>query len=512
MKLRSIALAVAAIASSSAFAAPAVNVDAPGTVRIHMSGASALRAAVAGVVLNDICGGSASNNTTTLYNVAESGSGFTFANNFWAISCRVTAAGGALVGLPANTPIAFFKSDAGGSAQGVFPVYFGDQRPFVDAADLSKCSTSIADRAYTACSGTRNARPMVGISDVEPALFKELNVPADPLDADDDAYPKAGLSAGQQGELTIKPVVQTIFGVAVNTALYNDMFTKQNLGSRKDFAGATCTPASSDEPCVPSIGYAEARSLFAGTEANWRLLSANAAKLNSQVNLCRRVAGSGTQAAANTHLMSQVCNTSAVQPAGYDFSSSASPAEMSAFKNTTVDGRSIAKYLVDNMGGGTGTGPMPVGTTFVFEGPGTGDVVSCLNAAEKAGGYAIGHVSRENVPGANSWKHVRLEGTFPSRDVAKSGRYDYVFESTVQWKNDYVAGLSTQQQNFISKLADRMALPDSLAKLSSANQNGVAALPTSYAGDYGVGTANEIAFGSRVTRSGNSCQPMTAAK
>jgi len=82
----------------------------------------------------------------------------------------------------------------------------------------------------------------------------------------------------------------------------------------------------------------------------------------------------------------------------------------------------------------------------------------------------------------------------------------------VQWKNDFVAGLSTQQQNFISKLADRMALPDSLAKLSSANQNGVAALPTSYAGDYGVGTANEIAFGSRVTRSGNSCQPMTAAK
>ncbi|WP_409864734.1 hypothetical protein [Roseateles sp.] len=514
MKIRAIALAAAAIASApAAFAAPAVNPYDAGTVQIYMSGASALRAAVAGLVLNDVCGGSATNSSTTLYNVAEAGTGFSFNGNLWAITCRVTAAGGALVGLPGDTPVAFFKSDAGGSAQGVFPVYFGDARPFVDVADLSKCAQTTADRVYTSCSLTRNVRPMVGVSDVEPGLFTGINVPADPVDLDDDAYPSSGLSAGQQGELTIKPVVQTVFGIAVNTALYNDMFAKQGLAARKDFAGVACSTSSTDEPCVPSIGYAEARSLFAGTEANWRLLSANAAKLDTQVNICRRVAGSGTQAAANAHLMGLPCNAYGVSPATVDSSSSAAPEYISAFTGKTVSGKSLATYLVDNMGGGAGNGPMPSGSTFVFEGPGTGDVTNCLNAAEKAKGYAIGHVSRENVPasGAN-WKHVRLEGTFPSRDAAKSGRYDYFFESTVQWKTDYVSGLSAAQQTFIPKLAERMAKPDSLARLSSANQNGVAALPESYAGEFGVGSVNELTFGSRVTRAGNSCQPVTAVK
>lgn len=513
LKLRSIALAAAALASAPlAFAAPAVNINAPETVKIFMSGASALRAVMAGVVLNDVCGGTV-NTTTTQYNLEESGGAFTFDGNLWAITCRVTAAGGALVGLPANTPVAFFKTDAGGSAQGVFPVQAAAARPFVDAAALNLCTTKTADRVYRSCAGVRDEVPMVGISDVEPGLFKGVNVPADAGDPADDNYPSDGLSASQLGELTIKPVVQTIFGVAVNTALYNDMFAKQGLANRKDFAGAACTPASNDEPCVPSIGLAQARSLFAGNEGSWRLLSANATKVNTQVNICRRVAGSGTQAAANVHLMGFPCNSSPLAPATWDSSSSASPAPISSASNKTVAeqdptgvARTIAQYLADNMAG------VPAGQTFVFEGPGTSDVIRCLNAAESAGGYAIGHVSRENVPGSSNWKHVRLEGTFPTRDAAKAGQYDYVYESTVQWKNDYVATLSANQQSFITKLAERMAKPDSLNRLSSANQNGVAAMWDSYEGEFGTGTANEIKFGSRVTRGGNSCTPMTAIK
>ena len=40
----------------------------------------------------------------------------------------------------------------------------------------------------------------------------------------------------------------------------------------------------------------------------------------------------------------------------------------------------------------------------------------------------------------------------------------------------------------------------------------VAALPDSYAGDFGTGSANEIAFGSRVSRGGNSCNPVVHYK
>jgi hypothetical protein len=514
MKLRSIALAAAAVvACAPAFAVPAVSVDGASTVRVYLSGATALRAVVAGIVLNDICGGSAANATTTLYNIAESGTGFTFNGNFWGITCNVTAAGGALVGLAANTPIAVFKSDAGGSAQGVFPVFFQDQRPFVQPVPLSGCTTTTTvDRVYSGCPGTRNQAPNFGISDVEPNVFKGFNVPKDPLDADDDIYPADGLSPAQQALLQITPVVQTIFGVAVNNRLYDDMFAKQGLAAKFSSTGALCTTASTDENCIPSIGYAEARSLFSGTEANWRLLSNNAALQNSQLNICRRVDGSGTQAAANLHLLTFPCNGSAGAPADWTFSSSAAPEAVSSSLSTTESGKTIANYLIDNMGGGTGVGPMPSGTTFVFEGPGTGDVVSCLNRANNAQGYAIGHVSKENVPGTGLWKHVRLEGANPLRDNAKQGRYDYTVESTVQYLKTAFNALTASQRAFITGFTNEIKKPDSLAKLSTANQQGVAALPSSYTGAFGSGNANTIAFGSRVTRAGNSCNPMTAVK
>ena len=516
MKLHSISLAIAATAAMAcapAFAVPAVNVDGASTVRIYLSGATALRAAVAGIVLNDICGGSAANASTTLYNLSESGTAFTFNGNFWGITCNVTAAGGALVGLAANTPIAVFKSDAGGSAQGVFPVFFQDLRPFVQPVPLSGCTTvTTADRVYSGCPGTRNQAPNFGISDVEPNVFKGFNVPNDPLDADDDIYPPNGLSALQQTLLQITPVVQTIFGVAVNNRLYDDMFTKQSLNTKFSSAGALCTTASTDENCIPSIGYAEARSLFAGSEANWRLLSNNAALVDSQVNICRRVDGSGTQAAANLHLLSFPCNGNSLAPADVNASSSAAPEQMSSSASTTVSGVTIPNYLIANMGGGAGTGPMPSGTLFVFEGPGTGDVVSCLNRANNAQGYAIGHVSKENAPGTNLWKHVRLEGANPLRDNAKQGRYDYTVESTVQYLKTAFNALTASQKSFITGFTAEIKKPDALAKLSSANQQGVAALPTSYVGGFGTGSANNIAFGSRVTRAGNSCNPMTAIK
>ncbi|MFY7864425.1 hypothetical protein [Roseateles sp.] len=518
MKFHSIALAAAACAAAPAFAAPAVNVDAPSTVRLYTSGATALRAAIAGVILKDVCGGTATNASTTLYNVVESGTSFKFNGNFWAITCKVDAVGGAKIGLPANTNIAFFNSGAGGSAQGVFPVYFEDQRPFVETSNLANCKgatasdpafANVTDRAYFGCPSTRSAVPNLGISDVEPKLFKGINVPKDPLDADDDVYPADGLSDGQLAELTVMPVIQTVFALAVNANLYNDMFAKQGLATKYSTAGVLCTTASTDESCTPSVGLAEARSIFAGTETNWRLLSNNAALVGSQVNVCRRVDGSGTQAAANLQLFGFPCNANSGSPADYSFADSAAAEAMSASKATTVSGKSIANYLIDNMGGNAGNGPMPTGTTFVFEGPGTGDVTACLTAANKAGGYAVGHVSKEN-PATATWKHVRLEGAVADGAFAKQGRYDYLVESTIQYKT--AASRTAEQQAFIDGFTAQIAKPDALAKLSSNNQAGVLALPGSYAGDFGVGSVNEIKFGSRVTRNGNSCNPLAAVK
>jgi hypothetical protein len=522
---------LATFIGTAAQAAPAVDVNDAATVRIHLTGASASRAAVAGVVLNDICGGSATNTTTTLYNVAESGTAFTFNGNYWAITCKLPSAGATYIGLPVNTAIAFFKSDAGGSAQGVFPIFNNSDATFVQPAPLTGCTVATStttpnpniDRVYTACPATRIDKPNFGTSDVEPALFTGINVPNDANDPNVSSYPAGGLSPSDIAKLEVTPIFQTVFALAVNTNLYTAMFAKQSLAAKKDAAGLACTTASTDETCIPSVGYAEARSLLQGFEPNWRLLVNSVAptldsKLDSQVNICRRVQGSGTQAAANLALMGFPCNGSALTPADYNASSSAAPDAVSAFTNSTLGGLTIAQYLDANMGGApTGTPlvypAMPTGTAFFFEGPGTGDVVSCLTRANNGGGYALGHVSKENVPNAN-WKHVRLEGAYPSRDNLKVGRYDYAVESTLQWQKAAYAGFTASQKTFVTNFAKKIQLSDSLAKLSAANQQGVAALPGSNGINtaFGTGSPNEISFVSRVTRAGNSCNPLTAVK
>jgi hypothetical protein len=521
MQVRSIALAAAAACCAPAFAAPTVSVDAAATVRIYMTGASALRNSVFGLVLNDICGTSAANASTTLYNVTEGSGGVpSFSGNNWAITCVLPAA---KVGLAAGTALAFFKSDAGGSANGVFPVFYQDTRPQVQPVPLAGCTTTaIADRAYTGCPVTRDVVPYFGISDLEPAVFRGANVPNDPLDAEDDTYPSGGLTSAQIALMQVTPVVQTVFAVAVNRKLYDAMFTKQNISAKKDNAGAACTNASTDENCIPSVGYAEARSFFQGTETNWKLLvrednpstGANEgdALIDSQVNVCRRVQGSGTQSAANLTFFGVGCNSGAGSPADWSYSSSASPSASSSLTNATEDGRSFAQYFIDNMGGGAGTGPMPVGTQLIFEGPGTGDVRNCLTAANKAQGYAIGHVSRENSEATADWKFVKLEGAVPHRDKLKAGQYDYAYESTVQYLKTAYNALSTQQRAFITGFTSEIKLPNALVKLPSANQNGVAALPSAYPGVFGFGPANDVLFGSRVTRAGKSCNGFTAIK
>ncbi len=510
MKPRDLSVAVlAAMAAHAAQAAPAVNVNDAATVKVYLSGSSSLRATIAGVMLNDVCGGSAANATTTLYNVAEGSAGFNFTGSHWAITCRLPAA---KLGLAANTPIAFFKSDNGGSAQGVFPVFHQTARPFVDAHPSSCTSYSTVDRVYAGCTNITLAIPQFGVSDVQPGMFKGANVPKDPLDALDDNYPDAGLAANELSQLTRRTILQTVFGVAVNDALYAAMFAKQGLANHSTTTGAPCTVASTHENCMPSIGYAELTTFLMGNTTNWRLLvSSGDARLNSQVNICRRVDGAGTQAATNALLLGAGCLPTPTDPAGYTNSSSAAPEAVSALTSRTESGLSMADYLNANMGG-TLPDPMPTNSVFVFEGPGTGDVVSCLKRADAGGGYAIGVVSRENDPSSNRWRYVKLEGAAPSRDNLIIGRYTLAMESIMLYRTAYFNTLSAQHQSFISGFIAQIQKPDALAKLSSANQHGVAAMPSAYSGSFDARTGAAAVFGSRVTRNSQSCVPFRATK
>ena len=471
MKIRCIAAAALASLAGQAFALSPAQVADASTVKMYVSGATALRNIIGGLFTQHC-----STDLDVYYSAANTSFGgvpFTAAGDAHRVyACTMKADSPILPG----KKVAFFKSDLGGSGQGVYPVYFGG----ADGAtrtylSLASCSTRAASVPNYTCSTEQTQVPMGGVSDVEPGLFKGINVPGD-----DPNYPQDGLSADQLAALDSAPVFQLVAAVAVNKSLRDAMQTKQGLVAGSD--------AEADRP---SISQAEATSYFTGSLAapaegkGWQIIvGANDAKAATRVNLCRRVNGSGTQAMANAFIVQFPCNSAAQTPATADFSD---PPRA-------------------NLAGNAG----PAGNLFVFEGSTTGNVISCLAAAEDNAAYAIGHVSKENneLATASKWRHVKVDGIAANRDNVKNGKYGYFFESTMQWHTGRFASLSQDQQDFLTQFRATASQPDSLAKLASANQQGVAGLPDSYAGAFGTGTANEIAFGSRVSRGGNSCNPV----
>jgi len=482
MKIRSITAAVLAALSCQAYALSPAQVADAGTVKVYVSGASALR---------NIIGGLFTQHCTTDLDIFYSGVGFFGADpavnrpgtQFTAngdahrvYACTMSATSPILAG----KKVALFKSDLGGSGQGVFPVYFGGAEGATrNTLDLGSCGAKGTYGAATYVCTSDNVLKVssAGVSDVEPGMFKGINVPGD-----DPNYPQDGLSVDQLGELDTKALFQTVFGVAVNKALRNAMQTKQGLTSGSD-----------DDLQRPSMSLIEATSYFSGslgspsTGAGWQPIVADGdAKKATRVNVCRRVNGSGTQASANAHIAQFPCNTS---------------------PSTVADG-TYSDNGLSNVVASVG----PTGSLFVFEGSSTGNVISCLGAAEDTAAYAVGHVSKENDEAGTKWRHVKLDGISPNRANTKSGKYSYFFESTMQWHKTHFAALDQDQQDFLTQFRDEAGKPDSLNKLSTATKQGVVALPDAYAGAFGVGTQNEIDFGSRVSRGGNSCAPAIVVK
>ncbi len=469
-KLQAVALAAGLAMVGQANALTPAQVADPATVKIYMSGASALRNTIAGLFTQN-CTADLSvyfSSTGTF-----SGISFTAAGDAHRVyACTMKADSPLLPG----QKVVLYKSDVGGSGQGVFPVYFGAKPPFPTRKFLNltdaTCGTRQATVPNYTCTTEQNQVPMFGVSDVEPALFRFINVPTD-----DPTYPIEGLNDAQLAELDVAPIFQTVFGVAVNRSLRNALQAKQGLTVNSD--------AEADRPSMSRIEAASYINGFLADPANglgWQALVLDTEpKRNTRVNVCRRVNGSGTQASANAFLTGFPCNSQAPAPLGFDFSDAG------------------LTNAVSSVG--------PTGSLFVFEGSTTGNVISCLNAAETTSAFALGHVSKENneLASGSNWRHVRIDGVAPSRDNTKSGKYEYFFESTIQWHRDKFATLSAAQKSFLTAFRAEAAKPSALLNLSSTAQQGVAALPESYSGAFGTGTAAEIQFGSRVTRGGSSC-------
>lgn len=407
-----------------------------------------------------------------------------------AYSCRLALPIGAYA---AGTPILVYKRDLGGSVQGVAPIALNAaiDHMRVDNSCIPTATPVFNDIQlpnYT-CGNTSRRVSDAGISDLEPRFFNATinlqdNEPGNPESGAQTPVDVLGLE--------VKPLIQGIFGVAVNLRAYRALQASQGL-----------SPDDSDAN-RPSVSTTWVRAALTASlsatnisRRGWGLLikpAVDASVHTKTVNICRRQPGSGTQAISNLYFAQDPCHDSTARALRQ--SSAAAP-----------------KHAA--------TG----GTYIVNEGASTAFVERCLGSTVEdiEGAYGLGLLSLENNPlalgGDKKYRFVKLDGAQalrydPSTERgAIIGDYDLVYEATLQYNpaNRY---LSPDKLAFLDALLNRLPRPWSLAAADPDVQQGTMAPPSAWVPyQHPALPANEQAFASRVGRTtGDSCSVLRFAR
>lgn len=466
MKLHNIAAAAAIAFVGSANALTPTQLDAArtaGTLKeVFISGASAQRLTF-GAYIQEICNAA---DFDVYFNTNASPG-----NNHRAYSCTLKNAIGAWA---AGTPFLIYKRDQGGSVLGVGPISTpaAVARMTVDGTCALVGPSPTADiqvQGYN-CPNTSNVTPNAGLSDVEPARFRDL------VNYASDAVPP--VTPPTVTGMTITPLLQNIFGVAVNTKLYRSLQEAQGIigagGALIDMPADQTTWTAADIATMPSLSKEFVTSVLSGqviggsastSKRGWNLVVPAADPTGTKsVNICRRTEGSGTQASSNLYFMQNATSTAgALTPVGCAGTSTGNEADT------------------------CGTLPEVSGATpfNVRENKGSGDVETCFATADSVGeAYALGVLGRENNPRAvvpnKAYRFVKLDGVAPIPANVQNGSYPFAYDGTLQFNTAAnPAGSEIRQFLDVLRGATGMGKASTLAAADKDTQQGALALPTS---------------------------------
>ena len=314
--------------------------------------------------------------------------------------------------------------------------------------------------------------PDGGFSDVESALFGSL------------------IGAGGMNLVvpdTSANIAQA-FAVVVTDKLYLAMQLAQGLTTAPNSGVAFGLPANpaaltaadvANQPVMSKSMYATYVSETGG--GAWQTDFAplvGSAGANKNVNVCRRVDTSGTQASSNAYFLETQCRTGALQ--GF-----LAP----AFLSGNLSSVAASTGSVYRMKLNSGTSDVKTCLTKVNDNFDPQDQTVSQTAA--FGGFGVGVVSAENVPTASDkWKLVKLDGVSPNADPkqrasAAQGKYGFTMETV------YVVANPTRV-DFFAELANDLG--------QNTDLTGVYVLPT-------VATPDGDSVGNG-TKFGNNCQPL----
>ena len=252
MKLNKLAiacgLAVAAISSQAMAHGPAVTPD----LQVFISGASAQQNTLGKIVEGMMTAGT----IDVYYDTASNG------KDYRAYFGTVSGTGTALDG----KKVLIHNRAKGGSFQGVGPVARAQAITRM-AVDAGCSATGAAFPAATyKCTNTVNAIPDAGVSDVEPAMFRDNNLPAGEL----------ALNDTEMARLTVSSQNAVVMGIAVT-----------------------------DNFPLTSLSRSQITSILSGAYRTWDQVNPT---LPAQgITVERRAPGSGTQASANAFFGGNPC-------------------------------------------------------------------------------------------------------------------------------------------------------------------------------------------------------------
>jgi len=421
MKLKHIALAIAAAAAGQAFASTTAPVNVatiPAANFIYYTGASAPTNIVYNA-LSTLCDAG----TMTVYtknNISATAvPGDSSMGGSMGYTCHVRADAGTTVD---GQDIAFLFQNSGGSINSVYGMNNATKKKFIDIASATCVASGFNTNdtnVYTIkenCPETISRVSHGGFSDVEKQLWVDAFAAVPIADFNVADVVVTAVQAGQP------------FGIAVSRPLYKAMQDAQGITGT---GSPACNENNQEARCQPSITKRQYASIvkndpFSPTKTDWSFL-VGAAGAGQAVNVCRRPPTSGTQASSNAFFMDNPC-------AGF----------------ADRSGEQAAARFTDSV----------PGSFVVHEMSGTGDVKECLsgvdiNADGKLGAgenfdiglspnanttpadWSVGVVSAENTPKTTSatetWRMVKLDGVESVdgvRNVASttSGKYDFAFE------------------------------------------------------------------------------------
>jgi hypothetical protein len=281
----------------------------------------------------------------------------------------------------------------GGSIYGVTPV--ADQID-LDYMKVFGGSCNASNECANDAANQYLAAPIAGGSDVEPAMFKGSNV--------------RGLTFGAPqnlSDLFVDSAFNVVFGIALNLNLLDGTWDADGDGN-PEYAGGTGT--------IKSLSRSSIATIFANQKAQWDAIPEYGNMQNwldgvgsfEDIDVCRRAPGSGTQASAQAYFLDEECSET---------------------------GRTFVTQAAD-----------PARVTEVSSS--TTILAGCVDTKS----HAIGISSLEKQPGGkygSGWAYVAIDGIMPTTENAAMGKYDYMFENSMQYNT---AVVSTEQEDFIKAL------------------------------------------------------------